>query len=89
MSEKWRVRNMKSYWKMEVKKIVPQKLWCDPVQEFPLETKHQFEAVKMYLIIDPDGHEAGIVICPTHKLPIPVEATRRPLPSGDGNPVHA
>jgi len=50
---------------------------CDPQEKFPLETKHQFEATKLYLITDNDGSEFGIVICPAHQLPIPVVVRAR------------
>lgn len=82
--EKWRVREMKGYRRMCVKQIVPQKLWCDPEKEFPLETKHQFDAVKVYLLTDGEGHESGLVICPTHNIPMPIEIVRRRLQQGDG-----
>jgi hypothetical protein len=58
---------------MEVKKCLPTMVVCDPQEEFPLETKHQFEANKLYLMTDKDGSEFGIVICPEHQLPISVE----------------
>jgi hypothetical protein len=72
--------------KMAVKKIVLQKIWCEPEQQFPLETKHQFEATKVYLMSDSEGREDGIVICPTHQLPYSVTIVRRRLQSGDGKP---
>jgi hypothetical protein len=59
---------------MEVKKCFPTTVICDPQEEFPLETKHQFEATKLYLMTDNDGSEFGIVICPAHQLPISVKA---------------
>ena len=81
--EKWRVVKDS---KMDVKKILPQKIWCDPEQNFPLETKHQFDATKVYLLTDGEGHEACWAICPKHNLPICVEPVRRRLQTGDGKP---
>jgi len=75
---KWRWRNVKR--KMDVKKIVPQNLWCQP--ENPLEPKHQFPATKVYLLSDEEGHETAVVICPKHLQPIPVEAVRHGLQGG-------
>jgi hypothetical protein len=83
--EKWRVRNLKDR-KMDHKKIMPVEIECDPAEQFPLETKHKFEATKVYLMTDGEGREDAIVICPTHLLPIPVELVRRRLQSGDGKP---
>jgi len=58
---------------MEVKKCFPTRISCDPHEKLPLETKHQFEATKLYLMTDSDDSEFGFVICPIHQLPIPVE----------------
>lgn len=79
---------MKGEGRMDIKKIVPQRIWCDPAIVSPLESKHQFEATKVYLMTDSEGHEAAVVICPTHNLPIPVTPTRRRLQPGDGKPLH-
>jgi hypothetical protein len=61
---------------LEVKKCLPTMIICDPQEKFPLETKHQFEATKLYLMTDNDGSEFGIVICPAHQLPISVVVRR-------------
>lgn len=58
---------------MEVKKCLPTTIVCDPQEKLPLETKHEFETTKLYLMTYDDGSEFGIVICPTHQLLIPVE----------------
>lgn len=58
---------------MQVIKCRPTMVSCDPQEKFPSETKHQFEATKMYLMTDNDGSEFGIAICPTHLLPIPAK----------------
>jgi hypothetical protein len=62
---------------IEVRKCVPTMIICDPPEKFSLETKHQFEATKMYLMTDNNGSEFGIVICPTHQLPISVKPVHR------------
>lgn len=62
---------------IEVRKCVPTMVICDPQEELPSETKHQFEATRIYLITNSDGSEFGIVICPTHKLPISVRPVHR------------
>ena len=86
MSEKWRVRPMKNR-KITVQKILPRVIcWCEPEQQYPLETKHQFEATKVYVMIDGEGREDGIVICPKNQLPYSVTIIRRRFQSGDGKP---
>ncbi len=55
---------------MEIKKCVPITVSCDPREELPSEMKHEFEVNKVYSITDSDGSESGVVICPTHLLPI-------------------
>lgn len=61
---------------MEVKKCPPTMIICDPQEKFPSETKHQFEATKLYLMTDNDGSEFGMVICPEHQFPIAVTPVR-------------
>jgi hypothetical protein len=55
---------------MEVKKCVPIIVDCDPQEKSSSGIKHQFEATKVYSMTDSDGSEFGIVICPTHLIPI-------------------
>lgn len=65
---------------MEVRKCLPTTVVCDPQEELPLETKHQFEATKLYLMTDKDGSEYGIVICPEHQLPFSVKLVHSTVP---------
>jgi len=55
---------------IQVKKCVPTIVSCDPQGKFPSEMKHEFQTTKVYSITDSDGSESGVVICPTHLLPI-------------------
>ena len=78
MSGRW--RNVVRGKCMNVKKCAPQPIICEPDNH--LEPRHEFQATKVYLLNDDEGHESAIVICPKHLVPIPVEAVRRPRPPG-------
>ena len=62
---------------IEVRKCVPTMIICGLQEELPLETKHQFEATKIYLMTNNDDSEFGIVICPTHQIPISAKIVHR------------
>lgn len=82
MNEKWRKEEV--HWSMttkslRVRRIQPRMIDCKPVN--PLEPTHQFQAIKVYLLNE-QGHETAVVICPKHLQPISVEAVRPGLQGG-------
>jgi hypothetical protein len=79
VSGRWRNVNRRKC--MDVKKCTPQPIVCEP--DNPLEVRHTFQATKVYLINDEQGHEIAAVICPIHLIPIAVEPVRRPRAGGE------
>jgi hypothetical protein len=63
---------------MTVKKVRPQPIECEP--DNPLEPKHVFDATKVYIFTDSQGHELAVVICPKHHVPILAELIKAPQP---------